>query len=137
MPFVVKAEVADLRAKRFSFTQKVMYGGLGIAAGDEIFVFASENEGGSGLAARGVVTAVEHERVKRVKARVRRTPRVSIEVKRTALARRPLGRQELKPYRELADGRPQSEIAWKLYRQATDKIAGISDAAAAFLRTHF
>jgi len=37
----------------------------------------------------------------------------------------------------MQDGRPQTEIACKLYRQATNKIAGISDATAAFPGTHF
>jgi len=37
----------------------------------------------------------------------------------------------------LDDGRPQTEIARKLYRQANNKIAGISDQAAAFLNTFF
>jgi len=33
---------------------------------------------------------------------------------------------------------PQAELDFKFYRQATDKIAGISEeAAAAFLRTFF
>jgi len=35
-----------------------MYGGKHIAVGDKVFVFASENEGGRGLIARGVVTSV-------------------------------------------------------------------------------
>ena len=48
--FAVKTEVVDLRAKTLTFAnQKTMYGGKCIAAGDTIFVFASENEGGSGL----------------------------------------------------------------------------------------
>jgi hypothetical protein len=36
-----------------------MYGGKQIAEGDAIFVFASENEGGSGLIAKGVVTSAK------------------------------------------------------------------------------
>ncbi len=61
--FIVKAEVADPRAKAFAFeAQKTMYGGKAIAVGDEIFVFASENEGGAGLVARGVVTAAAPSR---------------------------------------------------------------------------
>ena len=36
-----------------------MYGGKHIAAGDTVFVFASENEGGHGLIARGVVASAE------------------------------------------------------------------------------
>ena len=60
MTFAIKAEVCDPRAKTFAFTaQKTMYGGKHIAEGDTVFVFASENEGGQGLIARGVVTAAE------------------------------------------------------------------------------
>ena len=56
MAFVVKAEVRDPRAKTFAFiAQKTMYGGKHIAEGDTVFVFASENEGGQGLVAEGVV----------------------------------------------------------------------------------
>lgn len=35
------------------------------------------------------------------------------------------------------DGRPQTELNFKFYRQATNKIIGISDEAAAFLRAFF
>ena len=62
---------------------------------------------------------------------------MSIKVRPVAKARRSLGRSELKPFRDRTDDRPQTEIARKLYRQATNKIAGVSDAAAAFLRTYF
>ena len=58
MAFAIKAQVRDPRAKTFVFTaQKTMYGGKHIAAGDTVFVFASENEGGQGLIARAVVTS--------------------------------------------------------------------------------
>ena len=57
MAFAIKAEVVDPRAKTFAFiAQKTMYGGKRIAEGDPVFVFASENEGGQGLIARGIVT---------------------------------------------------------------------------------
>ena len=60
MAFAIKAEVCDPRAKTFAFmAQKTMYGGKHIAQGDTVFVFASENEGGQGLIARGIVTSVE------------------------------------------------------------------------------
>jgi hypothetical protein len=56
MAFAIKAAVSDPEAKTFAFTaQKTMYGGKHIAEGDTVFVFASENEGGRGLIARGVV----------------------------------------------------------------------------------
>jgi hypothetical protein len=58
--FAIKAAVRDVRARAFTFTgQKTMYGGKQIANGDTIFVFASENEGGPGLIARGFVTSAE------------------------------------------------------------------------------
>ena len=60
MTYAIKVEVRDARAKAFAFTaQKTMYGGKHNGKGDTIFVFASENEGGQGLIARGVVTSAE------------------------------------------------------------------------------
>jgi hypothetical protein len=134
--FAIKVEVSDLEAESFAFSaQKTMYGGKGIARGDMIFVFASENEGGSGLLAGGIVTSAEATPKKLRIAR--QTPRVSITVRRTALAKRRLGRSELKHFSDWNDGRPETELNFKFYRQATNKIAGISDAAAAFLRGFF
>jgi hypothetical protein len=112
-----------------------MYGGRQIAAGDTIFIFASENEGGQGLVAQGVVTA--SKATPKRPGVERQTPRVSIEVKRTAMAKRNLGRAELKPHSDWKDGRPESELNFKFYRQATNKIVAISEAAGAFLRGFF
>jgi hypothetical protein len=136
MAFAIKAEVRDPRAKAFAFAaQKTMYGGKHIAKGDTVFVFASENEGGQGLIARGVVTSAEAVAKRRRIAR--QTPRVSVAIKRTALAKRPLGRSELKGFTDWEDGQPGTELNFKFYRQATNKIAGISDEAAAFLGKFF
>jgi len=136
MAFAIKAEVVDPRAKKFAFTaHKTMYGGKRIAKGDVVFVFASENEGGRGLIARGLVTSAEAIAKKRNIAR--QTPRVSITIARTALAKRPLGRGDLKPLTDWNDGQPGTELNFKFYRQATNKIAGISDRAAAFLDEFF
>jgi hypothetical protein len=130
--FAIKAEVIDPRARTFTFTaHKTMYGGKRIAEGDTVFVFASENEGGQGLIARGVVTHAEAIAKKRGVAR--QTPRVSVAIRRTALAKRPLGRRELKPLTDWHDGRPGTELNFKFYRQATNKIVGLSNEAAAFL----
>src|SRR5215467_12428476 len=132
MVFVIKAEIRDLRAKTFAFTaQKTMYGGKHIAKGDTVFVFASENEGGQGLIARGMVTSAKA--VAKKGGVVRQTPRVTITVKRIMLAKRPLGRSQVKQYIDWNDGRPETELNFKFYRQATNKIGGISDEAAAFL----
>jgi len=136
MMFAIKAEVSNPKAETFVFSaQKTMYGGKHIAKGDTIFVFASENEGGPGLIASGVVTSAQAIAKKRGIAR--QTPRVSITVKRTALAKQRLGRSELKPFSDWNDGRPETELNFKFYRQATNKIVGISDEAAAFLRGFF
>lgn len=136
MIFAIKAEVKDPSAQTFTFTaQKTMYGGKRIAAGDTIFVFASETEGGSGLIASGVVTRAS-ALAKRA-GLARQTPRVSITVRRTARAKRRLGRSELKAFGDWDDGRPETELNFKFYRQATNKIVGITDEAAAFLRRFF
>ena len=117
---------------------------------DPIFVFASENEGGPGLIASGVVGSAKTIAKKRGVAR--QTPRVSITIRRTALAKRRLGRSELKLFTDWNDGRPETELNFddlaargpasghpgrgalalsaprrhKFYRQATNEIVGIS-----------
>jgi len=134
--FAIKAEVSDPGAEAFAFSeQKTIYGGKHIARGDVIFVFASENEGGSGLIASGIVTSAEASPKKPGIAR--QTPRVSITTRRTALARRRLGRSEFRLFSDWNDGRPETELNFKFYRQATNKIARISDEAVAFLRGFF
>jgi len=136
MVFAIKADVGAPRAKTFSFNaQKTMYGGKHIAAGDAIFVFASENEGGQGLIARGTVTSAQA--IPKQPGVARQTPRVSISIKRTTLAKRPLGRAGLKHLTDWNDGQPGTELNFKFYRQATNKIVGISDEAAAFLSEFF
>ena len=136
MAFAIKAGIADLRSKILSFTaQKTMYGGKHVTKGDTIFLFAGENDGGHGLIARGVVASVAA--VPKQRGVARQTPRVSLTVKRTAPAKRPLGRNELKPFNDWKDGRPETELNFKLYRQATNKVIGISDEAADFLRAFF
>ena len=134
--YAIKAEVDDPAARAFAFhAQKTMYGGKNIAKGDAIFVFASENEGGLGLIASGVVTSAGATPRKRGVAR--QTPRVSIEVRRTAPVKRRLGRRELKPFSDWKDGRPETELNFKFYRQATNKIVGVSEEVGRFLQSFF
>ncbi len=136
MNFAIKTEIRDPRKGTFAFPrQKTMYGGKRIAKGDTIFLFASENEGGSGLVASGVVASAKA--IPRRPGIARQTPCVSITVRRTALARRRLGRSELRPFSDWDDGRPETELNFKFYRQATNKIVGISEETAAFLRGFF
>jgi hypothetical protein len=134
--YAIKTTIEDASANEFEFRhQKTMYGGKKIAAGDVIYLFASENEGGAGLLAKGMALAVT--KTPRTPGVERQTPRVSITVRRTASAKHRLGRAELKPYSEWNDGRPQTELNFKFYRQATNKIVGISEDAATFLEHHF
>lgn len=136
MTFAIKAAVSDPQAKTFTFdAQKTMYGVKHIAKGDTIFIFASENEGGPGLIASGGVTSAKAIAKKRGVAR--QTPRVSVTVRRTALAKRRLGRSELRVFADWNDDLPETEPNFKFHRQATNKIVGISDEAVAFLRGFF
>jgi hypothetical protein len=136
MAFVIKVEICDIRAASFDFhAQKTMYGGKHVAEGDTVFVFASENEGGPGLVARGIVTSAAA--VARTPGLARQTPRVDLVIRRTALASGALGRRDLKPFTDWSDGQPATELNFKLYRQATNKLVGISDATAAFLEGFF
>ena len=136
MAYLIKTKITDMEAESFVFTaQKTMYGGKAIAVGDTLYIVASETEGGPGLIARGVVT--EAEAVPKKPVAEPQTPRVSIAVKRTASAKRPFGRADLKLFNDWKDGRAETELNFKFYRQATNKIGGISNETAAFLEGFF
>ena len=130
--YAIKAEIGDPGAPAFALeAQKTMYGGKRIAVGDTIYLFS----GPGGLVARGRVTRAQP--VPKAPGAARQTPRVSIAVERDGLAARPLGRAELKTFDRWDDGQPETELNFKFYRQATNKIVGLSDEAAAFLRGFF
>ena len=134
--YAIKAEISDPNASSWIFeAQKTMYGGKLISKGDQIFVFASENEGGFGLIAKGVVSRAEAT-PKRPDVE-RQTPRVSIAVNRSGQAKRRLGRSELRAFNEWNDGRHETELNFKFYRQATNKIVGLSRGATEFLMGFF
>jgi hypothetical protein len=124
--FAIKAAVREPWPETFTFSApKTMYGGRHIATAGTIFMFASENGSGPGLIASGVVTSANA--IARDSAIARPTPRVSITVRRTALAKRRLGRCELKTFSDWYDGRRETELNFKFYRQATNKIASSRD----------
>jgi hypothetical protein len=132
--YVIKTEITDFTAKSWTFDRhKTMYGGKQISEGDHIYIFASETEGGPGLIASGIVASSEAT-PRRVGVE-RQTSRVSITVKRTATTKGRLGRSELSSFSEWSNGRPETELNFKFYRRATNKIGGISADAAAFLKT--
>ncbi len=125
--FVVKAAPRPEGADWLEFDEKTMWRGKDVQAGDQVFIFAAEHNGGHGLYAQGVV----------IEAVRGAGSRVSLKVKRMGNAIRPLGRAELRSFRDLPDLGPATKIDHKLYRQATNKIAGVSDAATAFLLSFF
>jgi hypothetical protein len=136
MTFAIKAPIDDLSDPTLIFAaQKTMYGGKTIADGDVIFLFASENDGGSGLVGRGIAASVLA--LPRLPGIARQTPRVSLHVGQIERAKRALGRRELAPFSIWSDGRAETELNFKLYRQATNKVIGLSDKAAAFLAGFF
>src|SRR5262245_17451950 len=97
VPIVVNAALgSEARADLFSFNERTMYRGKDIRIHDEIFVFSSENQGGNGLCAKGVVRSVDRGAGNRL----------TIEVRPVATACRNLGRRELKPFRDLDDNQP-------------------------------
>lgn len=61
---------------------------------------------------------------------------MSITVRRTAREAAP-GTERAQTFYRLERRRPETELNFKFYRQATNKIAGISEGAAAFLRGFF
>lgn len=136
MHYAIKVEIIKAKSKTFVFdSQKTMYGGRYVVQGDEIYIFASENEGGKGLFAKGTVT--ESLPVPLKPGLQRQTPRLSIKVKVTAWAKRPLGRRDLKSFSVWDDGKPQTELNFKFYRQSTNKIVGISNSVTRYLNRFF
>ena len=134
--YAIKAAIENSKTLVYELPhQKTMYEGKKIAVGDTAYIFASENEGGAGLVAKGVVVSVTAT-PKRPGVE-RQTPLVSVTVERTTAAKRGLGRKDLKLHTEWNDGRPETELNFKLYRQATNKIVGVSVAAVAFLDGFF
>ncbi|MEO1202781.1 MAG: hypothetical protein AAFX10_08745 [Pseudomonadota bacterium] len=134
--YLIKVEVPDPTAWDMRFeAQKTMYGGTKIAVGDTIYVVDSETQGGQGLVARGVVT--EATALEKPADAVRYTPRVTVSLRVTHTASKRLGRAELKRFDDWDDGRPETELNFKFYRQATNKIGGLSPEAAGFLDNYF
>ncbi|MEO8244769.1 MAG: hypothetical protein ABI832_20995 [bacterium] len=136
MDYAVKAALADPSAGEFVLDrQRTMYGGKLIAVGDAVFVFDSETSGGAGLCARGVAKAVAA--VPLVPGVARQVPLVNLTIRREAVVRRRLLRAEVRGFADWGDGRPQTELNFKFYRQATDKLVGISPELAGFLAEYF
>jgi hypothetical protein len=71
--FVVKAAPRPDDADWLKFDEKTMWHGKDIRAGDEVFIFAAEHNGGRGLYARGIVIEAIRGVGSRVSLTVKRT----------------------------------------------------------------
>ena len=132
MAFAVKAAIRDPGVNTLTLrAQKTMYGGKHVAKGDTVFVFASETDGGHGLIARGVVTSAKA--IAKGVGVTRQVPRVSISVRRTGRAKRPLGRSELKHFSDWDDGGTGSRLNFSSSARRRTRSSAYRDKAAAFL----
>lgn len=109
---------------------KTMYGGKAVRPGDALFLLTAGARGA--LIARGVIEAATS--VPRTEA-PRQTPRVSIRVAGLAPPARPLARADLRA--PLPPEGPEAELDFKLYRQATPKLVGLTPATLEFLHARF
>lgn len=107
--------------------EEAKYGGAAVAAGDQIFLWSSETQGGAGLWAFGHV-------VQRNATGNRVRLEITVESSRP---REPLGKDDLALYRDVVDDDPRSGLARKLYRHAHNKIAALTNDEIDFLLRRF
>ena len=134
--FAIKAEVSDPRAETFAFSaQKTMYGGKHIAKGDTIFRLR-ERERRRARSHRERRRHLGQSDRKETRDRPANAAREHHHQTHRAREAAP-GAERAQTFSDWNDGRPETELNFKFYRQATNKIVGISDKAAAFLRGFF
>jgi hypothetical protein len=130
--YVLRVVAFDATAPRIVLdAQKTMYGGKDVAPGDTVYVFVNETGGGARLVGR--YTVMSAAPTPRRCGIARQTPRVDLTLRRTARATRALGRDEVNAFRAWDDRRPQTELNFKFFRQATPKLDGITDRCAEFV----
>ena len=136
MDYAVKVALAGQVPEMITLDrQRTMYGGKAVAAGEVIYLFDSEMSGGSGLCARGEVVAAQL--LARQAGAARQVPLVNLTIRRAGLVLRPLAKAALRRFTDWGDGRAETELNFKFYRQATDKLVGITPRAATFLQEYF
>jgi len=94
--------------------------------GDEVFVWTSETQGGTGLAARGVLEAAGDG-----------DPLPVLLKLDPASPARPLGKADLLELSAIAEGDPRSSLSKKLYGNSHNKIAALDPGEAALLASRF
>jgi len=128
MVYVAKSAPAGTdTGDRLTIRERAMYGGDAIRAGDVVFLWASETQGGEGLWARGTV-------LRRLPDRQRVTIETSIDRRRTG---EQFSTRHLEPYRNATGTDPLIGLSRKLYRHAHNKIARLSDDEASLLGRYF
>ncbi len=125
MPFIAKtAPISAHVGESIRIEERTMYGGREIASGAEVFLWASETQGGSGLWARGTVLEVEPGNKK---------PVVSVRIEDMANSGN-FGIEQIAPHRNSSANTPIVGLARKLYKQAHNKVARITAEEADLLR---
>lgn len=128
MPFIAKtAPIAADVGDTVGIEERPMYGGKDIDTGDSVFLWASEQQGGRGLWARGIVLLVAPAGNK-----------LGIEVRIDQLATADhYGIDQIAPHRDSSAETPIVGLAHKLYKHAHNKIAGVTSAEADLLLHNF
>lgn len=108
-----------------------------VQAGEEIFVWTSEQSGGYGLAAHGVVQASRIESFANKNGQGEHKELV-LDVKIVASAPlRPLMIDQIALHRDSAGAGPDAALSNVLYKHALNKITSIESGTADFVRSHF
>ena len=128
MPFIAKsAPIAAQVGDTVSIEETPMYGGKEIRNGDQVFLWASETQGGQGLWARGEVIGTETA-----------TRKLGITVRiEEMVTTGHFGLEKIIPYRDSTENTPIVGLARKLHRHAHNKIAQLTDSEAELLSRHF
>lgn len=128
MPFIAKtAPIAANVGDTVRIEERPMYGGKDVGVGDSVFLWASEQQGGRGLWARGIVLSAHAAETKQ-----------HIEVRIDhVITTGQFGLNQIAPHRDSAAETPIVGLARKLYKHAHNKIAGLTNAEADLLLRHF
>lgn len=126
--YVIKSAFAfpDERGRLVTFSERPFWGGDNIRRGDEVFLWRSAGAEG-GLTWAGALEA----------RRLGEDGKLYLTVRLSQEAQRPLATADLASHRDDATVSPKSELAYKLYKHAHNKVAAISSDSTEFLRMFF
>lgn len=128
MPFIAKtAPIAADVGDTVEIEERPMYGGKDIDIGDSVFLWASEQQGGRGLWARGIVLHA---------AQAGNKLGIGVRIDQLATVGH-FGLDQIAPHRDSTADTPIIGLARKLYKHAHNKIAGVTNAEADLLLQHF